>query len=52
MKNYKFKVTYTNDTRNVEVKARSESEAKYLLEIRAKKALMIITSIDLLYILN
>ena len=47
MKTYQFLVTYTNDLRRVEVKARCEFEAKILLEARAKKALMKIISIEL-----
>jgi hypothetical protein len=52
MKTYIFSVTYTNDKRTEEVKARSEQEAKYLLECRAKKALMQIVNIDLINTLN
>lgn len=48
MKTFIFSVTYTNDQRQAEVKARSEQEAKYLLQCRAKKALLKITNIVLL----
>jgi hypothetical protein len=51
MKTFKFIVTYTNDKRQVEVKARSKEEAIYLLECRSKRALMQIVKIDLEIIL-
>ena len=52
MKTYRFKVTYTNDVRIQEVKARNLDEANYLIECRAKKALMQILKIELLKQLN
>lgn len=47
MKTFQFIVTYTNDVRRSEIKARCEFEAKILLEARAKKALLKIVSIEL-----
>lgn len=45
---YIFDVLYTNDIRQVEVKATSEKEAIELLENRAKRAYMHIVSIQLI----
>lgn len=47
MNTYNFIVTYTNDKRAVEVKARDLEEAEFLLLQRAKKALMQIASFKL-----
>ena len=52
MQTYRYLVTYTNDKRETEVKARNEEEAKYLLECKAKMALMQIVKIELKTILN
>jgi len=51
MKTYRFLVTYTNDARQTEVKARNEDEAVYLLGCRAKKALLQIVSTKLIAII-
>jgi hypothetical protein len=45
MKNFVFLVTYTNDTRRVEIKARCKQEAIFLLMQKAKKALMRVVSV-------
>lgn len=43
-----FHVTYTNDLRRVEIKARTEKQAIELLQDRAKRALMRIISYQLI----
>ena len=40
-----FVVTYTNDVRQVEVKARTEKEAVDIIHYRAKKALLKVVNI-------
>jgi hypothetical protein len=42
---FNFLVLYTNDVRQVEVKARSEKEAIDIIHDRAKRALMRVVSI-------
>jgi len=46
MNTYRFLVRYSNDLRETEVKARGYDEAVYLLECRAKRALMQIIKIE------
>ncbi len=46
MQIYKFIVTYTNDKREIEIKARCKEDAIYLLECRTKRALMKIVKIE------
>ena len=45
---YIFDVLYTNDIRQVEIKATSEKQAIELLQNRAKRAYMHIVSIQLI----
>jgi hypothetical protein len=45
---YIFDVLYTNDIRQIEVKATSEKEAIEILQNRAKRAYMHIVSVQLI----
>lgn len=47
MKTYRFIVTYTNDKRRTEVKARDEKEAKEILQDMAKRAMLKIVKIEI-----